>query len=164
DEVDALDKERAAAAGGVSDALTRFRVDEPSDELADLGGCIELTRLLAGAGGEVGDEVLVGVADDVLVADATRAQVELGVGEVLQQHLQARVALAGLAEVGLAVEVDVAEHALELGFVGVLDLLQGLVDELAEVGLVALLVEVVVAGALGQEEALALEAAADALV
>ena len=32
---------------------------------------------------------------------------------VLEQHLQARVALAGLAEVGFAVEVDVAEDVLE---------------------------------------------------
>src|SRR5690606_11383438 len=164
DAVDALDQERAAAAGGVGDALAWLRVDELGDELADLGGGVELARFLAGAGGEVGDEVLVGVADDVLVADAAGAQVELGVGEVLEQHLQARVSLAGLAEVGFAVEVDVAEDALQLGLVGVLDLLQGLVDELSEVGLVALLLEVVVARALGEDEAFALEAAADALV
>jgi hypothetical protein len=57
-------------------------------------------------------------------------------GEILQQVLEAAVAVLGLAEIGLGVEVDVAEHAFELGLVGLLDPLQRDVDQLADIGLV----------------------------
>jgi UDP-N-acetyl-D-mannosaminuronate dehydrogenase len=89
---------------------------------------------------------------------------------------QAAVAVLGLAEIGLGVEVDVAEDAFELGLVGVLDVVQHDVDQLADVGRLAALVEVGqeavgdLAGLLvleldvGQDEALALQLAADALL
>src|SRR5690606_22717408 len=94
--------------------------------------------LLAGIGPEAFDEVDVSVADDVF-GDPGGAQVELG--EIFQQGLQAAVAVLGLAEVGLAVEVNVAEDALELGLVRVLDVIEHNVDQLADVGLVAALVQ-----------------------
>ena len=64
-------------------------------------------------------------------------------------------------EVRLRVEVDVAEDAFELGAVLVLDFLERDVDQLADVRLVALRVKIVEARAFGQDEALALQPAAD---
>ena len=100
-------------------------------------------------------------------------------GEVFQQVLEAAVAVLGLAKIGLGVEVDVAEHAFELGLVGLLDLLERDVDQLADVGRLAPLVQGVEVGKetigdlaglfvleldVGQDEALALQLAADALL
>ena len=106
------------------------------------------------------------------------AQVELGL-EIFQQVLQAAVAILGLAEVGFGVEVDVAEDAVELGLVGILDAVEHDVDQLADVGGVAPLVQAVeVAGEAlddlagffileldeGQREALAIQLAPDTLI
>ena len=102
-----------------------------------------------------------------------------GLVEILQQLLEAAVAVLGLAEIGLAVEVDVAEDAFQLGLVLLFDGVQGDVDQLADIGRVALFVEAVVIGqepvlhlarlmvlqlGIGEDEALALQPAADARV
>ena len=138
-------------------------------------GRVELAGFLAGVGGEALDEINVGVTDHVL-GDPRRAQVELG--EIAQQVFQPTVAVLGLAEVRLAVEVDVAEHAFKLGFVGLLDMVQHDVDQLAEVGRLAPLKQGIEVGQetigdlaglfileldIGQDEALALQLAADTL-
>ena len=56
---------------------------------------------------------------------------------------------------------DINAHAFEFGLVGFLDLFEGEVDALADVGLVALGVEAVEVGPVGKEEAFAGEAAGD---
>ena len=75
--------------------------------------------------------------------DARGAEVERRLGKVLQHVLEAAVAILDAAKIGLGVEVDVAEDAFELRAVGVFDLFQGNVDQLADVGLVPLLVQVI---------------------
>jgi len=47
-------------------------------------------------------------------------EIQLGVGEVLKEGLETTIALPGLTEIGLRVEIDVAEHPLQLLLVGVL--------------------------------------------
>ncbi len=98
---------------------------------------------------EVGDQILVGVADHVEVADPAWAQVESGVAEVLQQGLEPDVAFSRLTQVALAVERDVAEDALEFALVRLFNPFQSLVDDLAQVALVALGVKVGERGAFG---------------
>ena len=88
------------------------------------------------------DQVLVRVPDDVESANAGGAEVEDWVGEVLKQVLEAAVPVLGLAEVGLAVEVDVPKYVLELGPVRVLDLFEADVDQLADVRRVTTLVQI----------------------
>ena len=134
---------------------------ELGQQLGDGGGRVELAGLLARVGGEARNQVDVALADDVL-GHARRAQVERRLVEVLQHVLEAAVAVLGPAEIGLGIEVDVAEHAFELGAVGVFDLLQRDVDQLADIGFVPLFIEVVEARAFGQDETLALQAPADA--
>ena len=79
-------------------------------------------------------------------ADATRTQVELGLGEVLEKVAEPPVAIPGLTEVGFGVEVDVAEDVFQFGLIGILDGFQDYVDQLADVGARAPLVEAVEAG------------------
>src|SRR5207247_10627797 len=79
------------------------------------------------------NQVLVRVPDDVESANAGGAEVEDWVGEVLKQVLEPAVPVLGLAEVGLAVEVDVPKYVLELGPVRVLDLFEADADQLAAV-------------------------------
>jgi len=71
------------------------------------------------------------------------------------------VAILNAAEVGLGIEVDVAEHAFELCAIRVLDLLLRDVDKLADIGFVPFLIQVIEARPVGEIEALALHAAAD---
>ena len=44
----------------------------------------------------------------------TSERSRLGLGEVLQQHLQPPVAILGLPEVGFGVEIDGAEEAAQV--------------------------------------------------
>ena len=155
------DQQRAGAAGRVADGVAGLRRRQLRQQPGDRSGGVELTGFLAGVGGEAGNEVDVALADNV-AAHLGRAQVEGGFGEVFQEVPEAAIAVLGAAEVGLGVEVDVAEHAVELGAVGVFDGRQRPVDALADVGLVALFVEVVEARPHRQDEALALQPAADA--
>ena len=158
----ALDQQRAGAARRVADPLARLGRHQLRQQRRDLGRGVELAGLLARARGELADQELVGVADDVPVADAGGPQVELGVGEVVQQVLQALVALFGAPQRGLGVEVDVAEDAFQLLLVGVLDGFQRHVDDFAQVGRVALGVERGEIGAFGQLKLLETHAPADA--
>ena len=158
----ALQQQRAGAAGRVADALTRLRIDELSDQQGDLLRGVELAGLLAGARRESVDQELVGIADDIALTDPRGAQIETRIGEVLQQILEEAVALPGIAEQRLGVEVDVAKDVGQLGLVGQFDLLQGDVDQLAQVGRLTLAVEVVEAALGRQNEPLACQLALDA--
>ena len=89
-------------------------------------------------------------------------QVEGGLREILEEVLQTAVAVLRPAEIRFRVEGDVAEDPLELGAVSILDVLQYDVDQFADVGFVALLVELPEARPLRHHEALGLEAATDA--
>jgi hypothetical protein len=74
-------------------------------------------------------------------------QVELG--EVLHQATEHHVAVLGVAELALVVEVDAGHHPFELG-VGLFEGSGGLVERLADVG--GDLLNLGPAGALGHEE------------
>ena len=140
-----LDQQTARAAGRVADAVTGLGLYQLRQQFGYLVRGVKLARLLAGIGGEALDQVDIGVADHVF-RDAARAHVELRAMEVFHQVLEAVVAILGFAKVALAVEVDVAEHAFELGLVGFLDGVEHDVDEFADVGLVAPLVQAVEVG------------------
>ena len=157
-----LDQQRAGAAGRITDRAAGPGGGELCQQAGDRSGRVELARLLACIGCEAGDQVDVALTDDVR-AHAAGAQVHRGLGEVLQQVLQAAVPVLRAAQVGLRIEVDVAEHALQLGAVGVLDPLQGDVDQFADIGLVPLGVQVLEAGAFGQDKAFTLQSAANAV-
>ena len=142
------DQQRARAAGRVADGVAGLRCGQPGQQPGDRRRRVELAGLLAGVRGKTRDEVDVALADDVL-GHPRRAQVEGRLGEVFEQILEAAVAVLDPAEIGLGVEVDIAEHAFELGAVGVLDLLKRDVDEFADIGLVALRIQVGKARPLG---------------
>jgi hypothetical protein len=63
--------------------------DHLGDDAADLGRGVELPLALAALGGEVPHQVLVGVAEDVVVLGAVLREVELGLLEDADQVGQA---------------------------------------------------------------------------
>ena len=132
-----VDEHAGGSGGGVADAHPFGRLQQLDDEAHDRSGCVELAALLAGVVGELADEVLVGVAEDVdgallaLPGEVGVTQVE-GV-EVAQQAADDAVAAAGRAELRLVVPVGVAQDAVEAGSVRLLDLGTGAVDHLAQV-------------------------------
>ena len=132
----ALHQERSRATGGIADFVAFPRVHQARHQARDLGGRVELTGLLAAGGGKVLDQELVGVADDVELADAAGAQVEFGLREVLQQVAQDVVLLLLVPEL-VGVEADVLKHIAQLADVGVFDRMERLVDALAIAGFVA---------------------------
>src|SRR5207248_6287091 len=91
------------------------------------------------------------------------AQIQTRVREILEEMLEPKVALPGLVEVSLTVEVDVAEHAFQLGFVRVFDFLQGDVNPLADVRLSAHRVQVLEVALFRQYEPLTYHCSLDAL-
>ena len=112
----------------------RRDADHLGDDAADLGGRVELPLALAALGGEVPHQVLVGVAEDVVVVGAVLREVELGLLEDADQVGQAihhRLAFAELVRV-----VEVGEVAAGKPRVGVDQRLDDLgVDLVADVAL-----------------------------
>ena len=92
------------------------------------------------------------------------AHVQFGLVEIFQQHFQAAIAISGFAEIGLAVEVYVAENIFEFLFVLRFNRLQRDIDELANIGFRAPFIEVVKAAALWQDKTLVFQPAPDALI
>src|SRR5262249_43224932 len=132
------DKEGAGAAGRVTDSIAGLGAQQLSKKRGHLGRRIELPRFLAGASRETADQEFIHIADDVAFRGVRRPELKLWVVEVFEQKLQAAVAFFGLAKGRLGVEIDVAENIFELALVGILDLLQGDVDEFANIRSVAL--------------------------
>ncbi len=102
-----LQQQRAGAAGRVVGGggglgVLRRDADDLGDDAADLGGRVELPLALAALGGEVPHQVLVGVAEDVVVLGAVLREVELGlledadqIGQALDHRLRLRRACSG---------------------------------------------------------------------
>jgi hypothetical protein len=61
------------------------RRNQLGHERGYLGGGVELAGLLAGRGGETGDQIFVSAADNIERADAARTQIQLGLGEIFEQ-------------------------------------------------------------------------------
>lgn len=163
DLVGAFDQQRARPAGRVGDAVARLGIDQPGQQFGHFGRGIKLTALFTGPGRKLADQILVGVADHIQVSDPAGPHIQFGVVEIIEQIFQPLVAIFGPAQGGFGVEVDVAKDALQLLPVGLFDLLQGDVDDLAQVGFVALLVERLKGRFLWQAKLLPVEPALNAL-
>ena len=72
--------------------------------------------------------------------------VELRLVEIFQELLEAAVAVLGLAEIGLAVEVDIAEYPFEFTLVALFNMVENDIDQLADIGRRPALIEAVVSG------------------
>ncbi|MNJ70408.1 hypothetical protein D3C77_668600 [compost metagenome] len=88
-----------------------MRVEQFGNQLRDFRRGVELTGFLAAAGGEVFDQVFIGVADHVQAADAGGFEVEFFSGEVFEQMTQYGVLLFFLTKL-VGIEGDVLKHAL----------------------------------------------------
>ena len=135
--VGGLEQQRARAAGRVVDGLVLACVGADADDLGqdprDLGRRVELALALAGLGGEVPHQVLVGVAEQVVALGAATAEVE--VVEDRDQLGEPVLHLLALAELLLVVEVGQVDDLLQV--VGLGELADDLVDPVADL-LVAL--------------------------
>ena len=149
----ALQEQRARPACGIADVIALLRLHQPRHQHRDLRRGVELAGLLACRRREPRDQELVGPADDVEVADPARAQVEVRLGEVLQQVPEDVVLLLLVAEL-VGVEGDVLEHVAQLRAVRLFDGMQRLVDPLAVPGLVPVAMKIIEARALRQDELL----------
>jgi len=157
-----LDQQRPGTTGGVADRISLLWREQAGQQRRDLPGRIELARLLAGVRGEAFQEILVDVADHVLVADRRGPQVEALVVEVFEQMFETGVPFLGLPQFGLRVEADLAEDTFQLLLVRLLDLAERHVDPLADVRLGPASVEAGEVAPLGKLEALARQAAVHA--
>ena len=109
-----LQQQRSRAAGrvvgrGGGHGVLGRDADDLGDDAADLGGRVELALALAALGGEVPHQVLVGVAEDVVVVGTVLREIQLGLLEDADQVGQAihhRLAFAELVRV-----VEVGEVA-----------------------------------------------------
>jgi len=125
---------RGVVGGGRRPGVLRSDADHLRDHAAHLGRRVELPLALATLGGEVPHQVLVGVAEDVVVLGAVLREVELGLLEDADQvgqaihHRLAFAELVGVVEVG-----EVAAGEARVGFDQRLDDLG--VDLVADVGL-----------------------------
>ena len=111
----------------------RADADDLGQDAGDLGRGVELALGLAGLGGEVPHQVLVGVAEQVVALGAAAAEVE--VVEDRDQLGQPVLHLLALAELLLVVEVGQVDDLLQI--VGLGELADDLVDLVADL-LVAL--------------------------
>ncbi len=158
----AFDDQRAGTACRITKLFLRLWIEQFHQQHGDACRGVEFTGLLAGIAGKAFDQILVGIADDVGVADLRRAQIQPWIVEVFEQMAQTIIALLGASQRGFAVEVDIAENAVQLFFIGVFDLLQGHVDQFTHIVRGAAVVERVVVAFLGQHKAFVLQLAADA--
>jgi hypothetical protein len=81
-----LQEQRARAAGGVvgsgcGHCVMRRNANHLGDHATDFGGRVKLPLALAALGGEVPHQVLVGVAENIVVLGAIQREVEGGVFE-----------------------------------------------------------------------------------
>ena len=142
--LDRAEQHAARAAGRVVDALALLGVEDVDHHPHDAARRVELARLLAlGDVGELADQVLVGVAEDVGV-DRRVAERDLRepFDEVLQDLVGEHLAVA---------PVGGAEDPVERVGVGALDLAHGVGKSGADVG--RRLADVVPVAALGDDEA-----------
>ena len=130
-------QQRTGAAGGVvggsfCDGVGRRDTDDLGHDAADFGRGVELTLALAALAGEVPHEVLIGVAQDVVVLGAVLREIERGVledGDEIAELLDLLGAIAELVRV-----VEVGEVAAGEAGVGVDERLDDLgVDLVADV-------------------------------
>ena len=154
------DEEGARPAGRIADRVAWLGACQLGEEFGNGGGGKEFSRLLAGIRRKARDEVDIALANNIL-ADAARAKVEFGLGEILKHVLEAAVAVLWAAEIGFGVEVDISEHAFEFRAVRVFNLFQRDIDQLTDISLAALLIKIIVARTFRQNEAFALETAAN---
>ncbi len=128
---DALQQQAAGAAGPVADAHACFRLQHLGHEKTDLGGSVELAAGFARLTGEVADQVLIGVAEQVVGDVSTVEGLAAEVVDEVDQFVAGQLVL--LVEVDLAGE-DAVEIVLPVG-VGPLDGEHGVVERLAELAL-----------------------------
>ena len=113
--------------------MSRADADHLGQDPRDLGRRVELALALAGLGGEVPHQVLVGVAEQVVALGADAAEVE--VVEDRDQLGEPVLHLLALAELLLVVEVGLVDDVAQV--VGLGELADDLVDPVADL-LVAL--------------------------
>lgn len=141
------DQHTARAAAGIVHPYAGLGVGQADHQADDIARCVELAALLAGGVGELLDEEFVGRAEEI-------GHLEILIGEAVAVEVgdQALPALVGdLALTDLALEIDVGEDAIEAGGVGALELAEGDVEAVADVGL-ELVAEVRPAGLFWDDE------------
>ena len=136
-----LDQERAGTAGGIADGVALLGSQQLRQQAGDLAGGVELARFFACIGSEALQEVLIHVANDVLLTHDRGPEIQALIREVLKQEFQLGVAVLCLAELAFGIEAHLPEHAFELGLVRLFDVRQRNVNALADVGFIALGVE-----------------------
>jgi len=157
-----LNKEGSRAAGGITDGIALLRSKQEGKELGDLARRIKFSRFFACVGCESLEEVFVDIPNDIFLSDDGGTEVEAWISKILKDELQAYIPIAGLAELGLGVEIDLAEDSLELALISLFDAGECDIHPLADVGLIAMGVETVEVAPLGQLEALAGQASGNA--
>ena len=131
-----VDEHPAGAGRGVADAHALLRLQQLHDEAHHRARRVELAALLPGVVGELVDEVLVGVAQDVAPAGRVLPEVlvaQVKAAEVGEQAADDALPVGGAAQLLLVVPVGARQDAVQPGCVGLLDGVAGDVERLAQV-------------------------------
>ncbi len=155
-----LNQKATGTTSRITDPVSGFGTGQFGNQLRYFMRRIELPGFFAGIRSKALDQIDIRIADDIL-GNAAGTHIKLRLVEILQQHLQAAVAIFGLAEVGLAIEVDIAKHSFKLGLIGFFYCIERYVNQLAYIGLVTLLMEIIETGAFWENKTLTFQFSPD---
>ena len=147
------DQQRSGAAGRIADTISLLRGHEPCQGFGNLRRGIKLAGLFTGAGRKSFNQVLVNITDNVHVAIVVRLEIQCR--KIFQKILEAVVALAGLAQIGFAVEIDVAKYIVQFGLIGIFNLFEHRVDRLPDIAVDSMSIEIIKGCFLTDDKALA---------
>ena len=122
---DGGEQHATGAAGGVVDALAGLWLEHLGHQVDDRAIGVELGSGVTGVIGEFLDEILVALAQFVLR--------QVGDGQLQRAEMLDQVAQHGIGEAVLIGPLRIAEDAVQLARVGLLDLTHGFLDGKADV-------------------------------
>ena len=151
-----FDKQRTRSARRIANARSRLAFRELGDERGNLWRREKFSGLLSGVAREIGDEVFVGVTDNVRALSVGTREIQILVGKVGEKVLEPDVLVFRLAEV-VAIEIDASENsrtvfARKLFPVRVFKIPEGDIDEFSDVRFVTVVEQVIERGMLGHYE------------
>ncbi len=130
-----------------------MRGHEPCQGFGNRRRGIKLAGLFTGAGRKSFNQILINITDNVHIAIVVRLEIKCR--KIFQQILEAVVALAGLAQVGFAVEIDVAKYIVQFGLIGIFNIFEHRIDRLPDIAVVSVSIKIIKGCFLTDNKALA---------
>ncbi len=118
-----------------------MRGHEPCQGFGNRRRSIKLAGLFAGAGRKSFNQILINITDNVHIAIVFRLEIKRR--KIFQKILEAVVALAGLAQIGFAVEIDVAKYIVQFGLIGIFNIFEHRIDRLPDIAVDSMSIKII---------------------